>query len=105
MASVARAEPPSKISSLSDWHTSQVRANTQHDQPFWLLYAIAVGLRVTKLLPILILGLLDLVLCAMAYEDRLPAPLDDDVLAFWDLRKVDFDFGLCQHVGGCGHVY
>ncbi len=26
------------------------------------------------------------------------------VLALWDRAKVDFDFGLCEDVGRCGHV-
>jgi hypothetical protein len=37
---VARAEPASKVTSLANGHTSQVRADAQHDEPFGLLYAL-----------------------------------------------------------------
>lgn len=58
----------------------------------------------------------------MADEDGLAAPFDDYlvivcqlqqirmgrdgvyVFALWDSSQVDFDFGLCENVGGGGHV-
>jgi len=105
MGSVARAEPASKVTSLSNWHTTQVRADAQHDEPFGLLDAVCVGLGVTKLLPVVVLGLLDLIACAVADENWLAAPLDNDVLALGDGGQVDLNLGLGEHVGGSGHVY
>lgn len=49
-------------------------------------------------------GILDLVFCSVSDEDGLATPLDNDVLAEWDCREVDFDFGLGEHVGGRSHV-
>ena len=40
----------------------------------------------------------------MSNEDGLAAPFDDDVFAEGDCRKVDFDFSLSEHIGGCCHV-
>ena len=82
-----------------------MRAHAQHDQPLRLFDAVAVGLRVAEGVPVEILGFFDLVAGAVAHEDRFAAPFDDDVFAFGDGGEVDFDFGLCEDVGGGGHVY
>lgn len=105
MASVAWAEPTSIITSLADRHTTQVGAYTQHNEPFRLLDSVTVGLWVAELLPVEVLGFLDLVAGAVADEDGLASPLDDNVLAFGDGGEVDLDLGLSQDIGGGGHVY
>jgi hypothetical protein len=76
---VAWAEPASKVARLANRHTSQVRADAQHDEPLGLLHAVAVRLRVAQSLPLCVFGLLDLALGAVADEDGLAAPLDDDL--------------------------
>jgi hypothetical protein len=101
---VARAEPATEVTGLTNGHTTQVGAHTNHDEPLGLLDALAVLLRVAKSLPLGVLGLLDLVGGTVANEDGLAAPLDDNVLALGDGSEVDLDLGLGQDVGGCGHV-
>jgi hypothetical protein len=49
-------------------------------------------------------GILDLIFCSVSDEDGLASPFDDNVLAQWDRREVDFDFGLGEHVGGRSHI-
>ena len=98
-------------------------SRTQHDQPLGLLDTLAVGLGVAESLPLGVLGLLDLALGAVADEDGLASPLDNDlrclscccstsscihrethVLALGDGGEVDLNLGLGQNVGGGGHV-
>lgn len=48
MRSMARAEPATEIARLAYWHASQVGAYAHHDQPFGLLHAVFILLRVSK---------------------------------------------------------
>ena len=77
MAPMARTEPAAKVTRLSNGYTSQVRADTEHDEPFGLLDAIAIGLRISERFPLYGLGFLDLVGGAVADEDGLATPFDD----------------------------
>lgn len=95
VGTVARTEPTAKVTSLADGYTTQVGAHawgelavsrdekgmhrTKHDQPFGLLYTVAVGLRISQTFPFSILGFLDLICCAVTDEDGLATPLDDDL--------------------------
>lgn len=45
---VAWAEPTTKIACFTNRHTTQVSADTQHDQPFGLLDTVFVFLRITE---------------------------------------------------------
>lgn len=76
---VAGAEPAAKVAGLADGHTTQVGADTQHDQPLGALSTVVVGLGVTQTLPVNLAGLVDLILGAVADEDGLATPLDDDL--------------------------
>ena len=78
-------------------------ADTQHDEPFWILSTYVVGLRVTQCLDVDTVGLLNLVRGAVTDEDRLAAPFDDDVLALGDSGQVELDLGECENICGCGH--
>lgn len=55
------------------------REHTKHDQPLGLLYTLRIGLGVAERFPLCVLGLLDLALCAVADEDGLASPLDNDL--------------------------
>ena len=77
MTSVTRAEPAAKVARLSNGHTSQMRADAEHDEPFGLLDAIAVRLRISERFPFHVLGVLDFVGGAVADEDGFTAPFDD----------------------------
>ena len=120
---MARTEPATEISGLTDGHASQVRADSEHDQPLGVLDTVRVGLRVPQRLDLYFVGFLDLVGCAVADEDWLAAPFDDnlgtvsgwrgdwvggldktDVLALWDAAEVDFYFCHGQDIGRGGHV-
>ena len=105
MRTVAWAEPSTIVSSLADRHTTQVSADTQHDEPLWLLDTVSIRLWVTKCLPVKVLGLLDLVCSSVTDENWLTTPLDDNVLALGDRCEVDLNLGLSQDIGGCGHVH
>ncbi len=141
MAPVARTEPTPEIPSLTDRHTAEVRANTEHDEPLGLLHPVGILLRVAQFLPVGVFGFFDFAVGPVADEDGLAAPFDDYlwrgggvrllqwsrveyfwhekeveevrgnshkggpyVLALGDAAEVDFDFGLREDVGGCGHV-
>ena len=54
-------------------------SHTKHDQPFGLLDTVLVRLGISQLLPVDLVGLVDLLLCAVADEDGLASPLDDDL--------------------------
>lgn len=79
MGAVARAEPSSEITSLANGHASQVRADAQHDEPLGLLDAVGVGLRVAERLNLDGVGLVNLGGGAVADEDGLATPLDNDL--------------------------
>jgi len=76
---MARTEPATKVARLANGHAAQVRADTQHDEPLGLLHALRVLLRVAQGLPLGVFGFLDLAVGAVADEDGLAAPLDDDL--------------------------
>lgn len=80
MGTVARAEPAAVVTSLADGDTTQVGADTQHDQPLGALHTVVVGLGVTESLPLGLAGLIDLALSTVTNEDGLSTPLDDDLL-------------------------
>jgi hypothetical protein len=77
---VARAEPTAKVTSLANGHTTQVRADAQHDEPFGLLDTVRVGLGVAQGFPLGVFGFLDFALGAVADEDGLASPFDNDLL-------------------------
>jgi hypothetical protein len=79
MRTVAGAEPSTEVTRLTDGHTTQVRADTDHDQPLGLLDTVLVLLRVTQGLDFDVLGFLDLFGGTVADEDGLATPLDDDL--------------------------
>ena len=86
MATMTRTKPAAEIARFPDGHASQVRADTEHNEPFGLLNAIAVRLRISKRFPFHILGVLDFVGGAVADEDGLTAPFDD-YLGERDVRR------------------
>jgi len=76
---VARAEPASKVTSLANRHTTQMRAHTDHDQPLRLLDTVLIWLWVTERLPLGFPCFVDFRFGAVADEDGLAAPFDDDL--------------------------
>ncbi len=79
VGAVAGAEPAAVVTGLADGHTTQVGADTQHDQPFRALNTVVIGLGVTEGLPLGLAGLGDLILGAVTDENGLTTPLDDDL--------------------------
>jgi hypothetical protein len=79
VGAVAGAEPAAVVTSLTDGHTTQVGADTQHDQPLGALHTLVIGLGVTERLPLGLAGLGDLLLGAVADENGLTTPLDDNL--------------------------
>jgi hypothetical protein len=79
VGAVARAEPATKVTGLANGDTTQVGADTQHDQPLGALDTVLIGLRVSEGGDVDFVGLVDLVLGSVADEDGLASPLDDDL--------------------------
>ena len=95
--------------------------HTNHDQPFRLLDTVLILLRIPQCLNLHVLGFLDLVGGAVADEDGLASPFDDDlfpsvyrlhrtrsdayVLALWNGRQVDLDLSHSQNIRGSRHVH
>lgn len=79
MGTVAGAEPSTVITGLTNGHTTQVRADTKHDEPLGLLHTVGVGLGVTERLDLDRVGLGNLVGGTVTDEDGLATPLDDDL--------------------------
>lgn len=121
MRTVARAEPSSVVTGLTDGNTTQMRADlirvvskrrekcvgiayTQHDKPLWPLHSVVISLGITQALDVNLVGLLNLVGSSVSDENRLSSPLDDQVLALRDGGHVDFNLGQSQDIGGSSHV-
>ena len=104
MGTVARAEPSTVVTSLTNGHTAQVCADSQHDEPLWLLDTIGVLLGITEGRDLDGIGFFDFGRGAVADEDGLTTPLDDDVLALGDGSEVNLDLGHGEDVGGGGHI-
>lgn len=80
MGAVARAEPATIVTSLANGDTTQVGADTQHDQPLGALDTVLIGLGVSKGRDVDFVGLVDLVLGSVTDEDGLASPFDDDLM-------------------------
>ena len=79
VGAVAGAEPAAVVTSLTDGHTTQVGADTQHNQPLGALHTVVIGLGITEGLPLGLAGLGNLILGAVADENGLTTPLDNDL--------------------------
>src|SRR5579871_3675866 len=90
---VARAEPAFVFALVPERHAAEMRADADDDQPFRLLDARLVGLRIAELGKRGLLGVLDFLLRPVADEDRPAAELDGDDLAFLDLADIHLDRG------------
>ena len=77
--SVAGTEPTTVVTGLTNGDTTQMCADTKHDEPFGLLHTVAVWLRVTQRLPFGIFCFFDLAFGTMTDEDWLATPFDDDL--------------------------
>lgn len=86
---MAGAEPAAEITSLADRHTTQMRADAQHDKPFGLLNAVRIGLRVTETFPLSVFSFLNLVGSAVADEDGLSTPFDNNLRALVTRTKLE----------------
>ena len=100
---MARTEPPSKITCLANWDTTEMGANTEHDQPLGFLRPVFVTFWVPKRLPVGTPSFLDFVGCPVTNKDGFSAPFDDDVFAFWDACEIDFRLCKRKDIGGGGH--
>lgn len=103
MGAVARTVVASPVPRVGDGHTPQVGAHTEDDDPLGLDHAILVVLGVTQLGQIHSLLRGDLLLRAVADEQRLAPPLEGDILALGDITELDLDFGQGQDVRGRAH--
>lgn len=93
VATVAGAEPAVVVASLTDRHTSQMRADTNHDEPLRALDTLSVRLGVAQLAHVHVLSLLDLIRSTVTDKHGLAAPLDDGIFTLGDVGHVDLDLG------------
>lgn len=101
---MARTEPSTVVTGLTNRHTAQVCADSQHDEPLWLLDTVGVLLRITERLNLDGIRFFDFGGGTVADEDGLTTPFDDDILALGDGGEVNLDLGHSEDVGGGGHV-
>lgn len=104
MGSVAGAEPAAKVSSLTNGHTTQMGADSDHDQPLGLLHSLVVSLGVSQGSNVDLVGLFNLFGGSVSDENGLSSPLDDDVLTEGNGTELDLDLGHGQNVSGSRHV-
>lgn len=103
VATVARAEPAVVVTGLTDGHTTQVSADTNHDEPLRALDTVRIRLGVAETADIHALSLLDLIRRAVTHEDGLTTPLDDSVFTFRDIAHVDLDLGKRKDIARSAH--
>lgn len=65
---------------LGRMESSKKVLHTNHDQPFWLLDTVSIGLWISQSLNLDVLGLLNLVGGSVSDEDGLTTPFDNDLL-------------------------
>ena len=95
--------PSTKVTSLTNGHTTKVSADTKHDKPLWPLRPALVTLGVPQGLPVRVLRLLNLIRCTMSDEHGLATPFDDNVLSLRDASQLDFDLGQSKDISGRSH--
>lgn len=100
---VARAEPTTKVTGLTDRDTTQVSADTKHNKPSRVLNTLFVGLGITEDRNVNVTGLSNLVSSTVTNENGLTTPLDDDVTALGDGGEVDLDLGQSQNISRSAH--
>lgn len=86
---MAGAEPSPVIALVTDRYATEMRADADNDEPFRLFYARGIWLGVAKRGERRILRSLDLVLRAMAHEDRSAAPFHRDDLPLSNAGDID----------------
>ena len=111
LAAVAGAEPAAPVAArigrlVAQRHAAQMGADADQHDPLVVarLHPRLIRLRLDKLGQLHVLGFLDLLVRAVADEDRLALPEHGDPLADHDRRQVDLDGGQRQHVLRRVHV-
>lgn len=100
---MTRAEPSIKVPGTTNRHTSQMSANSQHNQPLRREGTIIIRLLITQRREGNARLRGNFRGSSMTDEHRLSAPLDRDGLAEADGGHVEFRGGQGQYVGGGAH--
>src|ERR1700724_996352 len=88
---VTRAKVTAPIGAVVfERHAAEMGANADEDEPFWLLHPRLVALRIAQLAQRHRARRCDLLLGAMADENRLAAPFHGYDLPFRDIGDIDF---------------
>src|SRR5690606_34610365 len=89
---VARAEPAAVVARVEGRHAAQVGAGADDHEILLMTGLGALGIGLSRAADgALVHDLLELGFGAVAHENRLALPLDDDLLAFLDLGDVELD--------------
>lgn len=78
-------------------------ANTNHYKPLWLLGSLGVGFRVSEIGKVDRIGLINFSLGSVADKHWLSSPLDNNILAFGDVAKTNFNLCHGQHISRGRH--
>jgi len=103
VGTVARAEPAVVVTGVADGDATKVGADTEGDEPLGVNDTVRIGLGVTELAEVDVVGVLDLSLSAVADEDGLTTPLDDSAGALSDLSKLNLEGGHSHDILGGAH--
>ena len=103
MGAVARTVVASIVSCVGNGHAPQMGAHTKDNDPLGVLHPLLVVLGVTQLSQVDALLCGDLLLCAVAYEQGFPSPLEGHILALWNIGQLDLDFGQGQDISRGTH--
>src|SRR5229473_1742942 len=93
LRAVAGAEPAIIITLMRKRNAAKMSADADHHEPLVVavLDARAVRRRVWEVVPVHVARQIDVLLCAVADEDRLAAPEYCDYLTFSDRGEIDLD--------------
>src|SRR5271165_3969581 len=101
---VAGTEPALVLALVPKRHAAQMRADSDHDQPFRLLDAGLIRLWISQIAQWNVCRILDFLLRTVANEHGSAAPFDRDDLTFGDCADIDLGRGHCERRGVGAHL-
>merc|ERR1719206_1513031 len=102
--SVARAVVATEITSVGNWHTAQMCADSDDDQVLGVFDTVSVGLGISQRGWVHSFLAGDLSRSSVPDEKWLSPPLENGSLSLGDLVEVDLDLGQGEYVGRGAHA-
>ncbi len=109
LRAVTGAEPTFPVATrfatfLTQWHTAQMGANPDDDQPLWALGPLCIRRGINHIRRVVSPCKGDLFLRASVNEYRLALPIQRDACANFDAVKINVYRGHCHHIGTWVHL-